>query len=57
MWDPTITLDVSSIVRDWLEGAKPNYGFVFYGFDEGFPQNNTTYLSKYSGFTLTLTYA
>jgi hypothetical protein len=53
---PTITLDVSSTVRDWLEGKKPNNGFVFYGFDEGFPQNNNTYLSNYSGFTLMLTY-
>jgi hypothetical protein len=57
MANPTITLDVSSIVRDWLNGAMPNDGFVFYGFDEGFPRNNNTYLSNYSDFTLTLTYA
>jgi hypothetical protein len=56
MTTPTITLDVSSTVRDWLEGKKPNNGFVFYGFDEGFPQNNNTFLCNYSGFTLTLNY-
>jgi hypothetical protein len=55
MSDPTITLDVTSSVRGWLEGA-PNNGFVFYGFDEGFPRNSAIYLCNYSNFKLTLHY-
>jgi hypothetical protein len=56
MLSSTATLDVSSTVRDWLEGNKPNYGFVFFGQDEGFPDNNKTLISTYTGFTLTLHY-
>jgi hypothetical protein len=44
-------------VRDWLEGVRPNYGFVFYGKDESYPDNNETLISTYMDFMLTLTYA
>jgi hypothetical protein len=53
---PTTTLDVTSMVRDWLEGNKPNNGFVFYGHDEGYPNNNETFICRYTDFTLTLHY-
>jgi hypothetical protein len=53
----TISLDVSAMVRDWLAGATPNYGFVFYGKDEGYPDNSEILISTYTDFTLTLTYA
>jgi hypothetical protein len=55
--DPAIALDVSGMVRDWLEGVRPNYGFVFYGKDESYPDNNETLISTYTDFMLTLTYA
>lgn len=29
--------NVTSVVRDWLKGARPNYGFLFVGADESFP--------------------
>lgn len=54
--NPTITVDVSSTVRDMLRGAAPNNGFVLYGSDEGFPRNSDTLFSIYSNFTLELTY-
>jgi hypothetical protein len=54
--DPEISLDVSGMVRDWLRAATPNYGFVFYGKDEGYPENNDVLTSIYGDFVLTLTY-
>lgn len=29
---------VTQVVRDWLSGARPNYGFLFVGGDEVFPE-------------------
>lgn len=54
--NPTVTVDVSSIVRDMLRGAVPNNGFVFYGSDESFPQNGDILFSIFSNFALELTY-
>ncbi len=53
--DPTITVDVSGMVRDWLNG-NANNGFVFYGKDEGYPRNSEKLFSTYTDFVLTLTY-
>ncbi|MBP7937831.1 MAG: hypothetical protein KA354_24590 [Phycisphaerae bacterium] len=43
------SLNVSSVVRDWLKGVRPNYGFLFVGGDESRPSNqrreHTTTLS------------
>lgn len=31
--------NVTSVVRDWLGGVRPNYGFLFVGGDESLPAN------------------
>lgn len=54
--NPAVTVDVSSAVRDMLRGAVPNNGFVFYGYDEGYPRNSDILFSIYSNFVLELTY-
>lgn len=33
--------DVSQVVRDWLSGARPNYGFLFVGGNEGLPSDSS----------------
>jgi len=37
---PEGVADVSSIVRDWMSGARPNYGFFFVGPDENLNYKN-----------------
>lgn len=34
------SVEVSQVVRDWISGARPNYGFLFIGSDEGTPAND-----------------
>lgn len=46
--------DVSSLVRDWVTGARPNFGFVLKGPDETYATNNAACYSTLSGFTLTV---
>ncbi len=42
--------NVTSVVKDWLSGARPNHGFLFVGRDESLPSNqdreHTTTLSN-----------
>lgn len=33
--------DVSQVVRDWLSGTRPNYGFLFVGGNESLPSNSS----------------
>lgn len=33
-------IDVTSIVQEWLDGKKPNYGFMFIGPNESYNHNN-----------------
>ncbi|MHB1184893.1 MAG: hypothetical protein ACYDIB_14265 [Desulfobulbia bacterium] len=37
---PTGNINVSSTVRDWMSGARPNYGFFFVGPDENLNVKN-----------------
>lgn len=37
---PTGNINVSSTVRDWMSGARPNYGFFFVGPDENLDVKN-----------------
>jgi hypothetical protein len=45
------SINVSSVVRDWLNGVRPNHGFLFVGGDESLPSNqhreHTTTLSNF----------
>lgn len=39
--DPSMRInDVTPIVQSWVNRTAPNYGFVFIGTDESFPDNN-----------------
>jgi hypothetical protein len=54
--DHSFTIDVSTIVRDWVNGTTPNRGFVLSGPNETFPENNDTWVSSYRNFRLDITF-
>jgi hypothetical protein len=35
------SISVSTVVRDWIGGARPNYGFLFIGGNENLPANGS----------------
>lgn len=45
---------VAPVVRQWLQGIRPNFGFVLVGRDEGTPQETKACLSRYGNFRLDL---
>ncbi|MBI5303978.1 MAG: LysM peptidoglycan-binding domain-containing protein [Chloroflexi bacterium] len=49
------SIDVTSAVRDWAQGVRPNYGFVFGGADERFSvEDNNKCWSIYGPFGLSI---
>lgn len=46
--------DVTSVVREWINGTTRNFGFVLKGSDESYSTNNSACYSILSGFTLTV---
>ena len=57
------SVDVTSLVKEWMQGTRPNYGFVFRGNDESFPTDEGVNIggeyacySKYGNFTLAVTH-
>jgi hypothetical protein len=46
--------DVTSVVREWINGTRPNFGFVLKGADESYGTNNSECQSILTGFTLTV---
>jgi hypothetical protein len=52
----SFTIDVSTIVRDWVNGTTPNRGFVLSGPNESFPENNDDWVSSYTNFQLDVVY-
>jgi hypothetical protein len=46
--------DVTSVVREWINGTTRNFGFVLKGVDESYATNNTACYSVLSNFTLTV---
>jgi hypothetical protein len=50
---PTSGINISSTVRDWVDGIEPNHGLLFIGFDEGTPaKEDRECVSRLSKMTL-----
>lgn len=47
-------IDVTTVVKEWLEGKKPNDGFMFVGPNESFSHNNDACVTIYSPVVLSL---
>jgi hypothetical protein len=53
----TLSVDVTKAVQAWLQGARPNQGFVLRTYDESLPHGvNKTCMSAYGNFRLKLTF-
>ena len=54
----TYQIEVSSVVRDWVDGKEPNLGFILIGTNEKIVQKNTdTALSPVTSVGLDITYS
>lgn len=52
-----IQLDVTDAVKQWIQGTRPNYGFVFRSGTEGLDhEDNNRCLANYANFHLKLSY-
>jgi hypothetical protein len=54
--DHSFSIDVSTVVRNWVNGTTENRGFVISGPNELFPENNDTWVSSYTNFRLHVVY-
>ncbi|HKQ50675.1 MAG TPA: hypothetical protein VJZ71_21575 [Phycisphaerae bacterium] len=51
------SVDASQVVRDWISGARPNFGFMFIGWDESTPANDeVTYVTTVTNVKLKVLY-
>ena len=53
--DHVFSIEVSSVVRDWISGAKPNLGLSITG-DTSFAESNDVWISRYTDFQLDVLY-
>jgi hypothetical protein len=49
-------IDVTDAVRGWLDGSRPNYGFVFRGAREDYAEDNDQCGSLYGNVNLSVDY-
>jgi hypothetical protein len=49
-----IEIDVTSVVQEWLDGKKPNYGFMFIGPNESYNRNNDCCVTIYNPIVLSI---
>jgi hypothetical protein len=52
--EKNIEIDVTSIVQEWLDGKKPNYGFMFIGPNESYQHNNACCVTIYNPIVLSI---
>lgn len=54
VFDPSagLVINVTTIIRDIVNGTRPNHGFMLVGANESFQHNNNKFLSTYAAPTL-----
>jgi hypothetical protein len=52
--EKNIEIDVTSVVQEWLDGKKPNYGFMFIGPNESYQHNNACCVTIYNPIVLSI---
>jgi hypothetical protein len=54
--DHDFAIDVSNIARSWVNHDRNNYGLVLFGPNNGYPEDNDVWQSRYRNFSLTVIY-
>lgn len=50
------SIEVTSIVRNWVNGTEPRFGLVLKGEDDSFPEDNNRCVNRYRDLKLTISY-